>query len=538
MYLGFDCSTQSLKVSAVDDALNVVFTDSINFDSDLPSYGTSGGVHKKKGKKVTSPTIMWVDGLDHLLKKMQKSKFPFERVKALSGSGQQHGSVYWTRGASVTLSSLDASDTLKNQLGKSFAIEDSPVWMDSSTSFECDSLEKALGGPQETAKITGSSAYERFTGPQIAKLSTSDASNFAHCDRVSLVSSFFASIFAGKYASIDYSDGSGMNLMDITTRKWSEKALDACLSSNDLGSLLGNVVASHEIVGPISDYFSKAYGFAVDCDVVAWSGDNPCTVAGLGLTNPGDLAISLGTSDTVFGITKSPKPRVDGHVFASPVDPSSAMAMLCFKNGSLVRESVRDRCAKGSWDHFAKSLETTSPGNGNRIGIYLLDPEITPRGLSETGSFYFDADMSTGEIRSIDSLSEDEEVRAVLEGHFLSMRLHAERLGLKDFRRIVAAGGASENSAIVQVIADVFGVPVFSIRQSDAASLGAAYRALHGYVCKREIQFIPFQDILGKSIEYRLRAKPDQHAQRRYEELLPSYEKCEAGLIRRAPSGP
>eukprot|EP00940_MAST-03C_sp_MAST-3C-sp2_P000950 g950.t1 len=529
LYLGFDCSTQSLKVSAVDSSLDVVFASSVNFDADLPSYSTSGGVIKEKGGVVTSPTKMWLDALDILLTNMQAERFPFENVRAISGSGQQHGSVYWAKGSARLLGSLDSTQSLAAQLN--FAFEKSPVWMDSSTSTQCQHLEMCLGGAFETAKLTGSSAYERFTGPQIAKLAKEQASKFSTCERISLVSSFFASVFAGKYAPIDYSDGSGMNLMDVASRKWAAEALKATLPTGNLESLLGQIAPSHEIVGKISPYFADKFGFASDCRVVAWSGDNPCTVAGLGLTGPGDVAVSLGTSDTVFGITASPKPQLDGHIFASPIDPLASMAMLCFQNGSLAREKIRDRCAGGSWEVFADRLASTAPGNGNRVGIYVFDPEITPR-IKKTGIHFFDLGTRDDCPKSIDHLSPEEEVRAVLEGHFLSMRLHSENLGIKRPRRIIVAGGASQNDSIVQVISDVFGVPVLAVRQSDAASLGAAYRALHAdRCCDAKSDFVPFNEVIEGKFEYVLRAKHDPSAHAMYTKMLPMLKKCESSLL-------
>ena len=69
---------------------------------------------------------------------------------------------------------------------------------------------------------------------------------------------------------------------------------------DDVESRLGSeVVPSHEVVGNVSDYLVSHYGFESKCAVVAGSGDNPCSLAGLGLSNPGDIGISLGTSDTV-----------------------------------------------------------------------------------------------------------------------------------------------------------------------------------------------------------------------------------------------
>ncbi len=67
---------------------------------------------------------------------------------------------------------------------------------------------------------------QRFTGNQIAKMyENRDTNDFNSTERISLVSSFAASLFRGCYANIDFSDGSGMNLFDINTKDWWDTAL-------------------------------------------------------------------------------------------------------------------------------------------------------------------------------------------------------------------------------------------------------------------------------------------------------------------------
>jgi hypothetical protein len=119
---------------------------------------------------------------------MKKEGFPFASVAAVSGSGQQHGSVYWRAGARGKLQKLAGGSPLKAQLADAFRVADSPIWMDSSTGAQCAALEKALGGAQAVANVTGSRAYERFTGNQIAKIAAADPKAFAETERISLVS--------------------------------------------------------------------------------------------------------------------------------------------------------------------------------------------------------------------------------------------------------------------------------------------------------------------------------------------------------------
>jgi hypothetical protein len=119
---------------------------------------------------------------------MKSKGFPFAQVAAVSGSGQQHGSAYWKTGSRAALQGLKASTPLKTQLAGAFCVPDSPIWMDSSTGAQCAALEKALGGPLAVAKLSGSRAYERFTGNQIAKIAQTQPGAYKDTERISLVS--------------------------------------------------------------------------------------------------------------------------------------------------------------------------------------------------------------------------------------------------------------------------------------------------------------------------------------------------------------
>uniref|UniRef100_A0A8C2IFZ6 Xylulose kinase n=1 Tax=Cyprinus carpio TaxID=7962 RepID=A0A8C2IFZ6_CYPCA len=259
-FLGFDFSTQQLKVIAVDGNLEVIVQSSVQFDSELPEFRTRGGVHIHDDKlTVTSPALMFVKALDVLLEKMRNAGFDFSRVKAISGSGQQHGSVFWRKGARQTLNHLDPQKHLHLQLQECFALQDCPVWMDSSTSDQCQFLEAAVGGAQRLADITGSRAYE--------------VCHLCGFQRISLISSFASSLFLGDYAPIDFSDGSGMNLMDIFERRWSQVCLDA--AAPQLAERLGDLTPSAAVLGCVSLYYTERFGFAPSCKVVAFTGDNP-----------------------------------------------------------------------------------------------------------------------------------------------------------------------------------------------------------------------------------------------------------------------
>ncbi|XP_060199208.1 xylulose kinase 2-like isoform X2 [Lycium barbarum] len=506
LFLGFDCSTQSLKATVLDANLNIVISELVNYDSELPHYNTKGGVFRDPfvNGRIVSPTLMWVEALDLILRRLEKSNLDFGKIAAVSGSAQQHGSVYWKNGSSVILSSLDPKKTLVDQFLDAFSIEESPIWMDCSTTEQCKAIEEAVGGGLELAKLTGSRAHERYVGPQIRKIFETQPEIYQNTERISLVSSFMASLLVGCYACIDQTDGAGMNLMDIERRIWSKIALEA--TAPGLEEKLGKLAPAYAVAGSIASYYVERYHFNKNCVVVQWSGDNPNSLAGLTLNAYGDLAISLGTSDTVFGIATNHRPSLDGHVFPNPVDTKSFMVMLVYKNGSLTREDIRDRYADGSWEVFNMFLQQTPPLNGGKIGFYYKEHEILPP--LPVGFHRYNLDNFMGD--SLDGVIEHEvkefdppsEVRALIEGQLLSMRAHAERLGMPSPpKKIIATGGASANDQILKMIASIFGCNVYTVQKTDSASLGAALRAAHGCLCDQKGKFVPISDMYLRKLE-------------------------------------
>jgi xylulokinase len=471
-YLGLDSSTQSLTAVLIDPAARkILHQASINYDADLPEYGTTNGVLPADDPTlVHAPPLMWVEALDRLLIALRKDGFPVEDIAAISGSGQQHGSVYWNRAWPSALASLDPAHPPAGQLQGALARPTAPIWMDSSTTAECEEICEALGGAESTARLTGSSTFERFTGPQIRKFFKEEPDAYANTGPIALVSSMMCSLLAGKVAPIDHGDGAGMNLMRIEQKAWYPPALEA--TAPGLAQRLPGLVEPWSVIGPISDYFVQRYGFAPGTEVIAWSGDNPNSVIGLGLTRPGMVAISLGTSDTFFGTLEDCRtdPRGEGHLFGSPT--GGYMSLICLKNGSLARERVRDMYGL-DWAGFSAALSLAPPGNNGKMMLPWFEPEIVPRVLNP------------GVRRR--GLAEDDvpgNCRAVVESQMLSMQIHSAWMDVET-ECIYATGGASANREILQVMADVHGCPVYRSEIGDSAALGAALRAAHGHLQAR-----------------------------------------------------
>jgi xylulokinase len=522
LYLGLDSSTQSLSAIVLDvDRAHrrVVFESSIQFDEACPDYGTSHGVLPDSDPTVaTSPPLLWVDVLDQMMARLAASGLDLRQLAAISGSAQQHGSVYLNGLADGTLARLDPARPLSPQIRPILSRQVAPIWMDSSTSAECAEIEAAVGGAQVLAQRTGSRAFERFTAAQIRKFAKQDPEAYAATDRIHLVSSFLATLLTGHQAALDPGDASGTNLMDLRSCEWWAPAVAA--TAPGLEAKLPRLAASSTVVGTLSSYWQARYGLPA-ARVIAWSGDNPCSLVGVGLIREGRLAVSLGTSDTVFGLMR--EPRVDrtgtGHVFGAPT--GDYMGLTCFKNGSLARERVRDAYGL-TWDSFSEALRRTPPGNRGAVMVPWFEPEITPTVLTPGVHRY----GMTADDR-------DANVRGVIEGQQMAMALHARWMEVS-VDSIYATGGAAANRDILQVMADVFGAPVHQLQVENSAALGAALMAMHGSLTADGVPGT-WDAVIKDFVEPLsgvLTPDPARHAV--YEELMKVYARLELDARERA----
>jgi xylulokinase len=517
LYLGLDSSTQSLSAIIIDlDTRQVVYDAALNYDETLPHYGTQNGVLDNPDPKIVhSPPLMWVEALDALFDKMKTEGVALGDIQAISGSGQQHGSVYLKSEAASVLSNLDPSKSLTQNLDGEFSRDTSPIWMDSSTRAECDEICDALGGLQATTEATGSTTFERFTGPQIRKFYKMEPNAYNDTAHIMLVSSFMASILAGTVAPIDHGDGAGMNLMDIQNRTWHSAALEAAASN--LSDRLPPLAESWTVIGPVSPYFVDKYGLNPQAQALTWSGDNPNSIVGLGLIREGLVAISLGTSDTYFGTMKACQtdPRGEGHVFVSPT--GDYMTLICFKNGSLAREAIRESHGL-DWNDFSQALQSTPSGNDGKIMLPYFEPEIVPNVL-EPSVHRFDLDKNDASGNC----------RAVVEAQMMSMRVHSEWMGVRP-SAIYVTGGASVNPEILQIMADVQNCPVHQFEVINSAALGAALRAAHGLL-NASGQNTSWEAITKGIAEPISASTVEPSNTSVYDELVKKYAECEQSAL-------
>jgi xylulokinase len=289
----------------------------------------------------------------------------------------------------------------------------------------------------------------------------------------------------------------------------------------DLEKRLPKLLIKDTAVGKVSKYLVEKYGFNPDTEVIVGSGDNPCSLVGLGLIGQPDThAISLGTSDTYFGYMPklTDQKRSTGHVFGTA--DGNAMFLICFKNGSLAREEIKDSFGL-NWNEFSKILLSTPAANQGRILLPYFLPEITPLVLKPKVARF--GGLTPDDVQA--------NVRAVAEAQVMAMYLHSSWTGSRP-QRIVVTAGASENQGLLNVIAQVFGTEVHSFEVKESAALGAALRAAHG--CQNaKGKSVTWRDLTTPFLRHGLEevVYPDQKQVEIYQGkngLLSVYKACEA----------
>lgn len=377
--------------------------------------------------------------------------------------------------------------------------------------------------------------------------------------RISLVSSWLASLLLGSVAPMDVSDVCGMNLWDIPGNCYNQKLLTLAAGdegAEDLRKKLGEPrLDGGGSLGSISSYFVQRYGFSPSCCIVPFTGDNPATILALPL-RPLDAIVSLGTSTTFLMNTPAYKPDGAYHFFNHPTTSGHYMFMLCYKNGGLSREKVRDVLpspASGNdpWDTFNKAIFDTPPlglpleeENDERakLGLYFDLRETVPNIRPGTWRFTCRPD-GTDLCESKDKWQPETDARIIVESQAMSMRLRSQPLvqspghGLPaQPRRIYLVGGGSLNPAIAEVIGSVLGGTdgVYKLDVGgNACALGGAYKALWGLERGEDETF---DELIGKrwkeegsveKIDVGFRTKTYQ----RYGDVLDAFKEMEEILL-------
>ena len=280
-YIGIDLGTSAMKLLLMDAAGKIHNTVTKEYPLEFPKPGWSQ-------QKAEDWKDALFEGIPELL-----SGFDGSKVKGIGCGGQMHGLVV-----------LDKDDNV---------IRPAILWNDGRTAKQVDYLNNVVGKDKLSA-LTANIAFAGFTAPKILWIKENEPENFAKIAKFMLPKDYINYILTGVH-SCDYSDASGMLLLDVEHKCWSKEMLEICSISE---TQMPKLFESYDCIGTVDPEAAKALGIPGTVKVCAGAGDNAAAAVGTGVVGDGGCNISLGTSGTVF--ISSEKFGVDDsnglHVFA------------------------------------------------------------------------------------------------------------------------------------------------------------------------------------------------------------------------------
>lgn len=433
---GIDAGTQSLKVVVYGPAGRQLIA-SASAPLDLASAAD--------GSREQQPAA-WVAALQACFRAID-SKVR-SRISALAVSGQQHGFV-----------PIDAAGEV---------LAPAKLWCDTSTSAECVQIMDALGGPARTIALAGNPILTGYTASKLPWTKTHRPDAYARLATILLPHDYLNFVLTGQ-RFCEYGDASGTGWLDVRTRTWSTELLRATDPERDLADCLPRIAAPEEVFD-IDPATAVALGLPATVKVAVGGGDNMMAAIGTGCVVPGRLAMSLGTSGTLFAYADTPVVDPDGAWAAFCSSTGGWLPLICTMNCTVVTEQVASAFGFSTRDGDTH-LQATPPGADGLVMLPFLNGERTP-----------DLPLGKGVLAGLDTtnMTPAHLFRAAMEGATYSLKYGYDafvRAGMR-FDRIVLTGGGSNSAQWRQMVADVFGLPVDVPTQSEGAAFGAALQAL------------------------------------------------------------
>ncbi|WP_329850354.1 xylulokinase [Stenotrophomonas pavanii] len=465
---GIDAGTQSLKVLVYDpQAQTVAAVTSAPLTLDSAADGS----------REQAPAD-WVAALHDCFARIDPALRA--RIVAVAVSGQQHGFV-----------PVDAAGEV---------LAPAKLWCDTSTSAECAQIMDAVGGVRRTIALAGNPILAGYTASKLPWTRTHRADAYARLATILLPHDYLNFVLTGQ-RFCEHGDASGTGWLDVRTRTWSQALLRATDPDRDLAACLPPI-ASPDALFDIAPAAAAALGLPATVKVAVGGGDNMMAAIGTGCVTEGRLAMSLGTSGTLFAYSGSPVIDADGAWAAFCSSTGGWLPLICTMNCTVATEQVARAFGFSTRDGDAH-LRATPPGAGGLVMLPFLNGERTP-----------DLPLGKGVLAGLDTanFTPAHLYRAAMEGATYSLKygydafVHA---GMQ-FDRIVLTGGGSNSAAWRQLVADVFGLPVEVPVQAEGAAFGAALQALWA-LARSQGNATSISDITARhvTVDPTLSARPD-----------------------------
>ena len=338
------------------------------------------------------------------------------------------------------------------------------LWNDGRSEKETDYLNQTIGKDKLSA-YTANIAFTGFTAPKILWMKKNEPENFARICRIMLPKDYLAYRLSGSFCT-DYSDASGMLLLDVAHKRWSEEMMEMCGITR---KQLPDLYESYQVVGNLKEELAKELGFTQDVKIIAGAGDNAAAAVGTGTVGEGCCNISLGTSGTIF--ISSEKFGVDSHnaLHAFAHADGHYHLMGCMLSAASCNKWWMDGILETS-DYAKEQAAITKLGDNHVYFLPYLMGERSPHNDPDARGTFIGMTMDT---------SRSDMTQAVLEGVAFALRDSlevAKSLGIQIERTKICGGGA-KSPLWRKIIANVMNLKVDMIESEEGPALGGAMLA-------------------------------------------------------------
>ena len=474
-YIGVDLGTSAVKLLLMDQngtVINIV-------SREYPLYFPHPGWSEQKPEDWWEQTK---EGIRQLVESVDK-----KQVAGISFGGQMHGLVI-----------LDEEDQV---------IRPAILWNDGRTGKQTDYLNQEIG-KETLSKYTANIAFAGFTAPKILWVKENEPENFSRICKIMLPKDYLAYRLTGVHCC-DYSDASGMLLLDVQHKCWSREMLEICdIKEEQMPTLF----ESYEKVGNLKPEVAQELGLSENCIVAAGAGDNAAAAVGTGTVGDGQCNVSLGTSGTVFISSKE-----------FGVDPNNALHAFAHSDGHYhLMGCILSAASCNKWwmdeiigtEDYGKEQESIVKLGENHVFFlpYLMG-ERSPHNDPNARGTFIGMTMDT---------SRTDMTHAVLEGVAFAIRDSfeiAKSLGIQIERTKICGGGA-KSPLWRRIIANVLNIKVDRIASEEGPALGGAMLA-----AVADGTFTSVEDAAGKIVRIIETIDPEPELAKKYDRQYQKFAK-------------
>ena len=474
-FIGVDLGTSAVKLLLMDENGKIEKIVS----KEYPLYFPHPGWSEQKPEDWFAQSMA---GIKELVSECDRTQ-----VKGISFGGQMHGLV-----------ALDENDDV---------IRPAILWNDGRTGKQTDYLNNVIG-KEKLSKYTANIAFAGFTAPKILWMKENEPENFARICKIMLPKDYLAYKLSGTFCT-EYSDASGMLLLDVEHKCWSKEMLEICGITEEQ---LPKLYESWEPVGCLKQEIAEELDLPRDVRVIAGAGDNAAAAVGTATVGGGGCNISLGTSGTLF---------ISSRTFG--VDENNALHSFAHADGNYHLMGCMlsaASCNKWWMDEILKTTEyqeeqagITKLGENTVFYLPYLMGERSPHNDPEARAAFIGMSMDT---------TREEMTQAVLEGVAFGLRdsLEVARSIGVDPKRTKICGGGAKSPLWRKIIANVMNMKVDIIESEEGPGYGAAILAAVGCGVYPSVE-----EAAKKLVKVVATEEPDPELVAKYEERYRKFRK-------------